>query len=105
MAFKASQLENGPLLMATSHCPFEWTDWSRHYQVDVEHYPKALLHDYNIVVEANRRLAVEMQDVTQWLDEALNRWHLMLIGVVSVEFVFLKVDEFDVVVELWSDIC
>lgn len=27
--------------------------------------------------EANRRLAVEMQDVTQWLDEALNRWHLM----------------------------
>src|SRR3546814_1954828 len=23
------------------------------------------------------RLAVEMQDVTQWLDEALNRWHLM----------------------------
>lgn len=27
--------------------------------------------------EANRRLAVDMQDVTQWLDEALNRWHLM----------------------------
>ncbi|MFJ2425740.1 ATP-binding protein [Pseudomonas iridis] len=27
--------------------------------------------------EANRRLAVEMQDVTLWLDEALNRWHLM----------------------------
>ena len=27
--------------------------------------------------EANRRLAVEVQDVTQWLDEALNRWHLM----------------------------
>lgn len=27
--------------------------------------------------EANRRLAVEMQDVTDWLDEALNRWHLM----------------------------
>ena len=27
--------------------------------------------------EANRRMAVEMQDVTQWLDEALNRWHLM----------------------------
>ena len=51
-AFKASQLEKGPLLMATSHRPFEWTDWSRHYQVDVEHYPKALLHDYNIVVEA-----------------------------------------------------
>ncbi|MGY2438831.1 ATP-binding protein [Pseudomonas sp. SDO52101_S400] len=27
--------------------------------------------------EANRRMAVEMQDVTEWLDEALNRWHLM----------------------------
>ena len=27
--------------------------------------------------EANRRLAVDMQDVTDWLDEALNRWHLM----------------------------
>jgi len=27
--------------------------------------------------EANRRMAVEMQDVTDWLDEALNRWHLM----------------------------
>jgi len=27
--------------------------------------------------EANRRLAVELQPVTQWLDEALNRWHLM----------------------------
>ncbi|MBP5089036.1 HAMP domain-containing histidine kinase, partial [Pseudomonas chlororaphis] len=27
--------------------------------------------------EANRRMAVEMQDVTVWLDEALNRWHLM----------------------------
>ena len=27
--------------------------------------------------EANRRLAIEVQDVTQWLDEALNRWHLM----------------------------
>ena len=27
--------------------------------------------------EANRRLAVEMQYVTDWLDEALNRWHLM----------------------------
>jgi two-component system sensor histidine kinase RegB len=27
--------------------------------------------------EANRRLAVQMQDVTDWLDEALNRWHLM----------------------------
>lgn len=27
--------------------------------------------------EANRRLAVEDQEVTFWLDEALNRWHLM----------------------------
>ncbi len=27
--------------------------------------------------EANRRLAVVEQDVTAWLDEALNRWHLM----------------------------
>lgn len=27
--------------------------------------------------EANRRLAVEMQDVTDWLNEALDRWHLM----------------------------
>ena len=27
--------------------------------------------------EANRRLQVEMQDITQWIDEALNRWHLM----------------------------
>ena len=27
--------------------------------------------------EANRRLAVDMQYVTDWLDEALNRWHLM----------------------------
>jgi two-component system sensor histidine kinase RegB len=27
--------------------------------------------------EANRRLAIVEQDVTAWLDEALNRWHLM----------------------------
>ncbi|WP_085623940.1 MULTISPECIES: ATP-binding protein [unclassified Pseudomonas] len=27
--------------------------------------------------EANRRLAVVEQDVTAWLDDALNRWHLM----------------------------
>jgi LysR family glycine cleavage system transcriptional activator len=51
-AFKASQLKNGPLLMATSHRPFEWTDWCRHYQVDVGHHPRVVLHDYNIVVEA-----------------------------------------------------
>lgn len=51
-AFKASQLHNGPLLMATSHRPFEWTDWSQHYQVDLEDHPHVMLHDYNIVVEA-----------------------------------------------------
>ncbi|WP_460104381.1 LysR substrate-binding domain-containing protein [Pseudomonas sp. H1_D04] len=50
--FKASQLHNGPLLMATSHRPFEWTDWSQHYQVDLEDHPRVMLHDYNIVVEA-----------------------------------------------------
>jgi two-component system sensor histidine kinase RegB len=27
--------------------------------------------------EANRRLAVQEQTVTHWLDQALNRWHLM----------------------------
>ncbi|WLH86229.1 LysR substrate-binding domain-containing protein [Pseudomonas sp. FP2338] len=51
-AFKASQLHNAPLLMATSHRPFEWTDWSAHYQVNLDHHPRVLLHDYNIVVEA-----------------------------------------------------
>nr|WP_205885501.1 LysR substrate-binding domain-containing protein [Pseudomonas sp. B14(2022)] len=51
-AFKASHLHNGALLMATSHRPFEWTDWSRHYQVDLKHHPRVMLHDYNIVVEA-----------------------------------------------------
>lgn len=51
-AFKASHLRNGPLLMATSHRPFEWTDWSAHYQVDLERHPRVMLHDYNIVVEA-----------------------------------------------------
>ena len=50
--FKASHLPNGALLMATSHRPFEWTDWSRHYQVDLQQHPRVLLHDYNIVVEA-----------------------------------------------------
>lgn len=30
---------------------------------------------------------------------------LLLNGVVGVELVFLWVDEFDVVVELWSDFC
>ncbi|WP_426135597.1 LysR substrate-binding domain-containing protein [Pseudomonas sp. PWP3-1b2] len=51
-AFKASQLHNGPLLMATSHRPFEWTDWSAHYQVDLANHPRVMLHDYNIVAEA-----------------------------------------------------
>jgi len=48
--FKATQ--DSPLLMATSHRPFEWTDWSEHYQVDLGHHPRVMLHDYNIVVEA-----------------------------------------------------
>ncbi|WP_460150123.1 LysR substrate-binding domain-containing protein [Pseudomonas sp. S3_A03] len=51
-AFKASRPHNAPLLMATSHRPFEWTDWSRHYQVDLQLHPRVMLHDYNIVVEA-----------------------------------------------------
>mgnify|MGYP003604560285 FL=1 len=51
-AFKASHLHNGPLLMATSHRPFEWTDWSQHYQIALEDHPRVMLHDYNIVVEA-----------------------------------------------------
>lgn len=51
-AFKASQLKDGPLLMATSHRPFEWADWSSHYHVNLEQHPRVLLHDYNIVVEA-----------------------------------------------------
>jgi len=51
-AFKAGQLHNGALLMATSHRPFEWTDWCAHCHVDLEHHPRVMLHDYNIVVEA-----------------------------------------------------
>ena len=51
-AFKASRQHNGALLMATSHRPFEWTDWSGHYQVDLSPHPRVVLHDYNIVVEA-----------------------------------------------------
>ncbi|WP_248731247.1 LysR substrate-binding domain-containing protein [Pseudomonas sp. MWU13-2517] len=50
--FKASQLRKGPLLMATSHRPFEWTDWSAHYQIELADHPRVVLHDYNIVVEA-----------------------------------------------------
>lgn len=51
--FKAMQAPHGALLMATSHRPFEWTDWSAHYQVDLGPYPRVMLHDYNIVVEAS----------------------------------------------------
>ncbi|MBV4478874.1 LysR substrate-binding domain-containing protein [Pseudomonas khavaziana] len=51
-AFKARRVFHGALLMATSHRPFEWTDWSAHYQVDLGPYPRVMLHDYNIVVEA-----------------------------------------------------
>jgi len=50
--FKARQMPHGALLMATSHRPFEWTDWSAHYRVDLSPYPRVMLHDYNIVVEA-----------------------------------------------------
>ncbi|MDN5398055.1 LysR substrate-binding domain-containing protein [Pseudomonas sp. Env-44] len=52
-AFKARQVATGPLLMATSHRPFEWTDWSAHYQINLDHHPRVMLHDYNIVVEAS----------------------------------------------------
>lgn len=51
-AFKAAGIEHGPLLMSQAPQPFEWIDWSRHYRLDVQHYPSVMLHDYNIVVEA-----------------------------------------------------
>ncbi|MDD1013268.1 ATP-binding protein [Pseudomonas rubra] len=38
---------------------------------------KETLQNLVRAAEANRRLAVETQEVTFWLDEALNRWHLM----------------------------
>ncbi|MFK8329284.1 ATP-binding protein [Pseudomonas sp. BJa5] len=38
---------------------------------------KETLQNLVRAAEANRRMAVENQDVTAWLDEALNRWHLM----------------------------
>ncbi|MGE7959331.1 LysR substrate-binding domain-containing protein [Pseudomonas sp. NPDC089530] len=50
--FKARGLAQGPLLMARSHQPFEWNDWSRHHHFDLSGYPSLMLHDYNIVVEA-----------------------------------------------------
>ncbi|NMY70069.1 LysR family transcriptional regulator [Pseudomonas protegens] len=51
-AFKATSLSNGPLLMARSHQPFEWDDWSRQQAMDLASHPRVMLHDYNIVVEA-----------------------------------------------------
>lgn len=50
--FKAGALANGTLLMARSHRPFEWDDWSRQNAVDLTPHPSVMLHDYNIVVEA-----------------------------------------------------
>ncbi|WP_442109454.1 ATP-binding protein [Pseudomonas sp. NUPR-001] len=38
---------------------------------------KETLQNLVRAAEANRRMAVENQEVTAWLDEALNRWHLM----------------------------
>ncbi|PUA45699.1 LysR family transcriptional regulator [Pseudomonas protegens] len=50
--FKARALANGTLLMARSHRPFEWDDWSRQNSIDLGSHPSVMLHDYNIVVEA-----------------------------------------------------
>ncbi|WP_192559968.1 LysR substrate-binding domain-containing protein [Pseudomonas allokribbensis] len=51
-AFKARGVQNGPLLMAKSHQPFEWIDWQQHSGIDLAQVPSVMLHDYNIVVEA-----------------------------------------------------
>ncbi|PMX01464.1 LysR family transcriptional regulator [Pseudomonas sp. FW215-R2] len=51
-AFKARGMQNGPLLMAKSHQPFEWIDWQQHSGIDLAQVPSVMLHDYNIVVEA-----------------------------------------------------
>ena len=51
-AAKAKGVNNGPLLMAKSHQPFEWIDWQQHSGIDLAHVPSVMLHDYNIVVEA-----------------------------------------------------
>ncbi|SEI13080.1 LysR substrate-binding domain-containing protein [Pseudomonas asplenii] len=51
-AFKARSEGTGPLLMAQARQPFEWIDWARYHQVDLQPYPTVMLHDYNIVVEA-----------------------------------------------------
>jgi LysR family transcriptional regulator, glycine cleavage system transcriptional activator len=66
-AFKAQGVDKGPLLMAKSHQPFEWIDWSARNAVDLAHYPSVMLHDYNIVVEA----AVAGQGI------AMGRQHLI----------------------------
>lgn len=50
--FKARALANGTLLMARSHRPFEWDDWSKQNRIDLGSHPSVMLHDYNIVVEA-----------------------------------------------------
>lgn len=65
--FKAQGVDKGPLLMAKSYQPFEWTDWSARNAVDLSHYPSMMLHDYNIVVEA----AVAGQGI------AMGRQHLI----------------------------
>jgi LysR family glycine cleavage system transcriptional activator len=66
-AFKAKDVEKGPLLMAKSQRPFEWIDWSAHNGLDLSHIPSVMLHDYNIVVEA----AVAGQGI------AMGRQHLI----------------------------
>ncbi|WP_223557317.1 LysR substrate-binding domain-containing protein [Pseudomonas sp. BF-R-01] len=66
-AFKAKGTDQGPLLMAKSHQPFEWIDWSAHNAIDLSHCPSVMLHDYNIVVEA----AVAGQGI------AMGRHHLI----------------------------
>lgn len=66
-AFKTQGTGIGPLLMAKSLQPFEWTDWSARNGIDLSHYPSVMLHDYNIVVEA----AVAGQGI------AMGRGHLI----------------------------
>lgn len=65
--FKTRGVETGPLLMAKSHQPFEWIDWSARNGIDLTHLPSVMLHDYNIVVEA----AVAGQGI------AMGRHHLI----------------------------
>ncbi len=49
---KATALAHAPRLMARSHQPFEWHDWSASHGLDLSQHPQVMLHDYNIVVEA-----------------------------------------------------